>query len=217
MREPHGRRCSACEEPGERERSPRQASYRFEKNAPLRRADAAESKIVDLTEPAQAAKFERCRETMAEILRKKKVSSCAAEKVIEQALDAAADHQLERLRHNRFVHDIERSRKDLRRLKNTLIISRKRWRNYRQSPLAKSTKLSPHQDWQHFDAELFFEHHARITGCTVQPSPARTAEKARSFIRESLELPGTVRSAKSYGPVRRRSLSYGRLFRPKRG
>ena len=99
------------------------------------------AKDLDLADPERAAEFESSRETMGRILKKKKISNRDAEKIIEQTLDAAADHQLERLRRDRFVHELERSRKDLRRLNKHIDhlaadFHRKNQQNYSQPGLA---------------------------------------------------------------------------------
>jgi hypothetical protein len=70
---------------------------------------------LDLSDPATASEFERCSEIMRNVLIKKN-SRKDADRIIALTFEAAADHQLESLRRDRFVDDFERSKNDLSRL-----------------------------------------------------------------------------------------------------
>jgi hypothetical protein len=76
------------------------------------------AKDLDLADPARAAEFDRCSETMRGILGKRKISTKVANKIVAQTLDAAADHLLDYMRQDRLVQDLERSKKDRERLIN---------------------------------------------------------------------------------------------------
>ena len=74
------------------------------------------SEDLDITDEARASEFKRCSELMRNILTKKKISNKDADRIMTLTFDAAAFHQLESLRRDRFVDDLDRSKKDLQRL-----------------------------------------------------------------------------------------------------
>jgi DNA primase len=71
---------------------------------------------LDLGDPATASQFERSREKMANILAKKKIPVAKAKRAIAEALELAADHQLQGLRQKDSQRDRVRSARDASRL-----------------------------------------------------------------------------------------------------
>jgi hypothetical protein len=144
---------------------------------------------IDLADPAAASKFGSCTEAMRKILTKKKISKSDAEKIVAQTLEAAVDHQLEGLRRDWVIHDLERSKKDLRRL-----IKHMGQLAYAISELpplskAKLNKLIGKQNWAHFDTEIFCELMDLMQDSLSMLAPARVANNARSIIRDSFRAP----------------------------
>jgi hypothetical protein len=123
---------------------------------------------------------------MREILTKKKISKNDADRIVAQALDAAADHRLEYMRRDRLIHDLERSKKDRQRLIShlsglALSISK-------LPPVSKGklNKIIAQQNWQHFDAEMFSELMRAMQDALSTLSPARFANIAGLAISEPL-------------------------------
>jgi hypothetical protein len=148
------------------------------------------SKDLDLTDPARASEFDRCSEIMKTILAKKRISRNDADRILALTFDAAADHQLERLRRDRFLHDLERSKKNLQRLIKH--IERLAQAIAELPPISKGklNKIIGNQNWRHFDTEMFSELMQAMQDALSILSPACAANKARSVIRETLRASG---------------------------
>ncbi len=138
-------------------------------------------KDVAVTDPARASEFERCCATMPRIPEKKKIIGSDAGNIIRQTLDAAADHQLERLRRDRSVGDLARSRKDLCRLIKHIDgladpISR-------LSPLSigKLNTIVVQQNWRDFDTETFLEIMHGMQEALFSLFPACRADAAHRY------------------------------------
>jgi hypothetical protein len=162
------------------------------------------SKDLDLTDPARASEFDRCGEIMKTILAKKRISRNDADRILALTFDAAADHQLERLRRDRFLHDLERSKKNLQRLIKH--IERLAQAIAELPPISKGklNKIIGKQNWRHFDTEMFSELiHAMLDALAIL-SPACAANKARLVISESLRAsrdPVIMRVVRTAPPV----------------
>ena len=141
---------------------------------------------LDLSDPATASEFERCSEIMWNILIKKKISRKDVDRIVAQTFDAAADHQLESLRRDRFVDDRERSKNDLSRLIKQIDHLANAISALPPTSMGKLNKIITKQNWLYFDTEMFFElmHVMQDALCVL--SPARAANKARSAIAETL-------------------------------
>jgi hypothetical protein len=139
-----------------------------------------------LTDLNNKRRFENARRQMTDLLIKKKVRKVLAQQAVIQALDIAADHQLESFRRSQNLAELTRSQRSLERLLDQLdalirAISK-------LPPLAKGkfNKIVAGQDWENFDTETFSELiHAMILALS-KSSPACLAERARSAIVEPL-------------------------------
>ena len=141
---------------------------------------------LDLSDPATVSEFERCREIMRNILIKKKISRKDADGIIELTFEAVADHQLESLRRQRFVGDLERSKNDLSRLIKQLDHLANAISALPPISIGKLNKIIAKQNWQNFDTEMFFELMHVVQDALSVLSPTRAANKARSAIGETL-------------------------------
>ena len=142
------------------------------------------SEDLDITDEARASEFKRCSELMRNILTKKQISKKDADRIMVLIFDAAADHQLESLRRDRFVDDLERSKKDLQRLIKQINHLAKAISELPPISIGKLNKIITEQNWQHFDSEMFFELMQAMQDALFVLSPANAANKARSAIVE---------------------------------
>jgi hypothetical protein len=149
------------------------------------------SEDLDITDEAGASEFKRCSELMRNILTKKKISNKDADRIMTLTFDAAADHQLESLRRDRFVDDLDRSKKDLQRLLKQISHLEKAISELPPTSVGKLNKIIAEQNWQHFDTELFFELIQAMQDALSVLSPASAANKACSAIGEK-----TLRASK---------------------
>ena len=142
------------------------------------------SEDLDITDEARASEFKRCSELMRNILTKKKISNKDADRIMTLTFDAAADHQLESLRRDRFVDDLDRSKKDLQRLLKQISHLAKAISELPPISIGKLNKIIAEQNWQHFDTEMFFELMQAMQDALSVLSPASAAKKACSAIGE---------------------------------
>jgi hypothetical protein len=82
--------------------------------------------------------------------------------------DAAADHQLESLRRDRFVDDFDRSKKDLRRLVKQIDHLAKAVAELPPFSIGKLNKIIAKQNWQ----QNVFRTNAGDAGCAVRAVPS---------------------------------------------
>jgi hypothetical protein len=139
-----------------------------------------------LTDLDNKRRFENARREMTDLLIKKKVHKALAQQAVIQAMDIAADHQLESFRRDQNLTELTRSQRSLERLSDQLdalirAISK-------LPPLAKGklNKIVAGQDWENFDTEAFSELIQAIILALSQSSPAAIAERVRSAIVEPL-------------------------------
>jgi hypothetical protein len=159
---------------------------------------------LDLTDPATTIEFERCCAAMKEILEKKKVVESDADTIIEQTLNAAADHQLEHLRRNRSVDDLARSRKDLRRLVRHFQHLAAAISQLPPNSIGRLNRIIAQQNWRDFDTETFFELAHAMQEALSGLSPACRADVARSAISKILRHsrdPAVARIARTAPPA----------------
>jgi hypothetical protein len=123
---------------------------------------------------------------MTDVLIKKKIPEQQAQRAVAEALDIAADYQLEPLRLDRCLRDLSRSRGCLSRLLQHL--DRLNQAISKLPPLAKGklNKIVTEQDWQNFDTETFNELIVAMTDALSKASPACTAEIALAAINEKI-------------------------------
>ena len=149
------------------------------------------SEDLDITDEARASEFKRCSELMRHILTKKQISNKDADRIMALTFDAAADHQLESLRRDRFVDDLDRSKKDLQCLLKQIDHLAKAISELPPTSIGKLNKIIAEQNWQHFDTEMFFELMQVMQDALSVLSPASAAKKACSAIGEK-----TLRASK---------------------
>lgn len=142
------------------------------------------SEDLDITDEASASEFKRCSELMRNILTKKQISNKDADRIMALTFDAAADHQLESLRRDRFVGDLDRSKKDLQHLVKQIDHLAKAISELPSISIGKLNKIIAEQNWQHFDTEVFFELMQAMQDALSVLSPASAANEARSAIGE---------------------------------
>jgi hypothetical protein len=119
------------------------------------------------------------------------VSNKDADRIMTLTFDAAADHQLESLRRDRFVDDLDRSKKDLQRLVKRIDRLAKAISELPPISIGKLNKIIADQNWQHFDTEMFFGLMQEMQDALSVLSPASVANKAGSAIGEK-----TLRASK---------------------
>ena len=149
------------------------------------------SEDLDITDEASASEFKRCSELMRHILTKKQISNKDADRIMTLTFDAAADHQLESLRRDRFVDDLDRSKKDLQCLLKQISHLAKAISELPPISIGKLNKIIAEQNWQHFDTEMFFGLMQEMQDALSVVSPASVANKACSAIGEK-----TLRASK---------------------
>ena len=74
---------------------------------------------LDLTDPNSKQRLENARREMTNLLINKKVRKDLARQAVAQALDIAADYQLEALRREQNLKELKRSQSTLERLRTT--------------------------------------------------------------------------------------------------
>jgi len=122
---------------------------------------------------------------MRNILTKKRISNKDADRIMALTFDAAADHQLESLRRDRCVADLDRSKKDLQRLIKQINHLAKAISVLPPISIGKLNKVIAKQNWHHFDTEVFFELINAMKDVMPSLSPACRANDARSAISET--------------------------------
>jgi hypothetical protein len=146
---------------------------------------------LDLDAPGAHPRFENAKKEMRAILDKKRISGADSDEAIKQALEAAANHQLEVLRRNKHDQDRERAEKDLHLLQQHF---QNLVRSFEKLPPGSKAKLNAvvaAQDWRNFDSDMFGELIRDSVTAVSQLSPARTAEQVREAI---CELPSGARN-----------------------
>jgi hypothetical protein len=140
----------------------------------------------DLADQGNKLRLENARREMTDILIKKKIPEEQAQRAVAEALDIAADYQLEALRLDRCLRDLSRSRACLRRLIKQL--ERLNQEISKLPPLAKGqlNKIVTERDWPNFDTETYNELIVAMTDALSESSPACTVEKVLAAINEKI-------------------------------
>jgi len=129
-------------------------------------------------------RLENARREMTHLLTKKKVRRELAQQAVIQALDIAADHQLEALRRSQNLTELTRSQISLERLLEQLDALKHEISKLPPLAKVKFNKIVAGQDWENFDTETFSELiHAMIDALSTSSA---ITDKARSAIIEPL-------------------------------
>jgi hypothetical protein len=141
-------------------------------------------KHFDMSDAKKKPRLAIARREMTKILVKKKVHPDEARRAVTLTLDIAADHQLEVLRRDQNLQDLNRSQRDLRRLIKQL--DHLRLAISTLPPLAKSklNKIVAEQDWQNFDTETLIMLIHAMADTLANLSPACIANEALRAINE---------------------------------
>jgi hypothetical protein len=159
---------------------------------------------LDLTDPNSKQRLENARRAMTDLLIDKKVRKNLAQQAVAQALDIAADHQLEALRRDQNFQELKGSQNSLKRLLER--IDALVYAMSKLPPLAKGklNKVVAGQDWKNFDTEAFSELIHATIGALSEASPACIADRARSAIIEPLRAskhPAVVQIVRTASPA----------------
>jgi hypothetical protein len=138
----------------------------------------------DLADQDSKLRLQNARREMTDILIKKKIPKEQAQRAVAQALDIAADYQLEPLRLDRCLQDLNRSRGCLTRFIKQL--DRLNQAIAKLPPLAKGklNKIVTERDWRNFDTETFNALIVAMTDALSEASPACAAEIILAAINE---------------------------------
>jgi hypothetical protein len=158
----------------------------------------------DLADQDNKLRLEDARREMTNILIKKKIREEEAQRAVAEALDVAADHQLEALRRDKCLRDLSRSKGFLKRLRKQL--DRLNQAISKLPPLAKGklNKIVVEQDWQNFDTETFAKLIRAMADTLANLSPACIANKASWAMNESArgsKDPAVAQIARTAPPV----------------
>jgi hypothetical protein len=140
---------------------------------------------LDLTDLNNKRRLENARREMTDLLiKKKKVRKKLAQQAVIQALDIAADHQLEALRRRQNLTALTRSQSSLERLLEQLDALTHEISKLPASAKGKFNEIVAGQDWENFDTETFSELIHAMIHALSKSSPAGIADKVRSAIIE---------------------------------
>jgi len=141
---------------------------------------------LDVTDPSSKQRLENARREMTDLLINKKVRKDLARQAVAQALDIAADYQLEALRREQNLKELKRSQSTLERLLEQLDALVHAMSKLSPSAEGKLNKIVAGQDWKNFDSEIFSELIHAIINALSTSAPMCIAERARSAIIEPL-------------------------------
>jgi hypothetical protein len=142
---------------------------------------------LDLTDLNNKRRLENARREMTDLLiKKKKVRKKLAQQAVIQALDIAADHQLEALRRRQNLTALTRSQSSLERLLEQLDALTHEISKLPLLAKGKINEIVAGQDWENFDTETFSELIHAMIHALSKSSPTRIADKVRSAIIEPL-------------------------------
>jgi hypothetical protein len=137
--------------------------------------------------------LEKSQTDMRNLLIRRRIPEYNARWAIVRTLDVAADHQLERLRRERYLEDLALAKKNLDRLIKLLdqlvqVLSKlPPWSK------GKLNKIMVGQDWRYFDTEAFADLIHAMMDALSKLSPACVAREALSIINE-----GTLRASEDH-------------------
>jgi hypothetical protein len=140
---------------------------------------------LDLTDLNNKRRLENARREMTDLLiKKKKVRKKLAQQAVIQALDIAADHQLEALRRRQNLTELTRSQSSLERLLEQLDALTHEISKLPLLAKGKFNEIVAGQDWENFDTETFSELIHAMIHALSKSSPAGIVDKVRSAIIE---------------------------------
>jgi hypothetical protein len=139
---------------------------------------------LDVTDPSSKQRLENARREMTDLLINKKVRKDLAQQAVAQALDIAADYQLEALRREQNLKELKRSQSTLERLLEQLDALVHAMSKLPPLAKGKLNKIVAGQDWKDFDSETFTELIHAIIHALSTSSPKCIADRARSAVIE---------------------------------
>lgn len=140
---------------------------------------------LDSSDPADRLQLDGARMKMSEILAKKGIRDDIVQQVVAQALDIAADHQLEILRRDQSLRRRDQSEKSRQRLIKQLRFLAQTISKLPPLAKGKLNKIITKHEWENFDTEMLDQLIHAMTNALSNSSPACIADKAVSAIRES--------------------------------
>jgi hypothetical protein len=137
--------------------------------------------------------LEKSQTDMRKLLIRRRIPEHNAKWAIVRTLDVAADHQLERLRRERYLEDLALAKKNLDRLIKLLDQLVRVLSKLPPWSKGKLNKIMVGQDWRHFDTEAFADLIHAMMGALSKLFPACVAREALSIINE-----GTLRASEDH-------------------
>ena len=159
---------------------------------------------LELTNPKNKERLESSWRKMVDLLIKKKIREDVAQQAVAQALDIAADHQLEVLRRDQNLQELKRSKSDLRRLVKQLELLVRAISRLPPRAKGKLNKIVAAQDWRNFDTEKFGELIHEMIRVLAKSSPACIADTALSAVTKPLRAsrhPAVAQIARTAPPA----------------
>ncbi|MFZ1885761.1 MAG: hypothetical protein WAU53_19700 [Rhodoplanes sp.] len=159
---------------------------------------------LDLADPKNKKRLEDAWRKMIDLLIKKKIREDVAQQAVAEALDIAADHQLEVLRRDQNLQELKRSKSDLRCLVKQLEVLVHAISRLPPRAKGKLNKIVAAQDWRNFDTEEFGELIHEIIRVLAKSSPACIADTALSAVTEPLRAsrhPAVAQIARTAPPA----------------
>jgi hypothetical protein len=159
---------------------------------------------LDLSDPKNKARLEDSWRKMIDLLIKKKIREDVGQQAVAQALDIAADHQLEVLRRDQNLQELKRSRSDLKRLVKQLKVFVHAISKLPPRAKGELNKIVAAQDWRSFDTEILGELIHEMIRVLAKSSPACIANTALSAVIEPLRAsrhPAVAQIARTAPPA----------------
>jgi len=143
---------------------------------------------LDLADPKNKKRLEDTSRKMIDLLMKKNIREHVARQAVAEALDIAADHQLEVLRRDQNLQKLKRSKSDLKRLAKQLEVLVQTISKLPPLAKGKLNKIIAEQDWENFDTEIFSELIHAMINALSESSPACITGRARSAMVEPIRV-----------------------------
>jgi hypothetical protein len=140
--------------------------------------------------------LEKSETEMRDFLIGRRIPEQNAKWAVVRTLNIAADHQLERLRRERYLEDLALANINLERLKRNLDQLVRVLSKLPPFSKGKLNKIMVGQDWRHFDTEAFAYLIHAMMDALPKLSPACVAREALSIINE-----GTLRASDNEDPA----------------
>ena len=159
---------------------------------------------LDLADRKNKERLENSWRKMVDLLIKKKIREDVAQQAVAQALDIAADHQLEVLRRDQNLQELKRSKSDLKRLVKQLKVFIHAISKLPPRAKGKLNKIVAARDWKGFDTEKLGELIHEMIRVLEKSSPACIANTALSAVTEPLRAsrhPAVAQIARTAPPA----------------